>query len=119
MTLQAILAEPSFMEILVAGGTGLRDPEECLAQVLGFDVGALGRRNLLGQVALVAGQSRMLAFEHIAGFLMIELVRIPLDEGKIRAIVVGVAADAFLARPGGNVIRTMQPTFRGHPRSNI
>jgi len=55
VALHAILTKPAFVEILVASHASLRDPQERLAQVLHLDLGALGSRNLVGGVALVAG----------------------------------------------------------------
>ena len=60
-------------------------------------------------MALVAFQSGVLAFEHIAGFFMIERLGIPLDEGEIGAVVFGVAARALLAGAGRDVVAGMQP----------
>ena len=61
----------------------------------------------------------MLAFQKVAGFLVIELVGIPLDEREIRAVVIGVAAHAFLAGPRGNVVRGVQSALVGDARPNI
>lgn len=111
VALDAILTKTSLMEILVASHASLRDPKERLAQVLHLDLGALGGWDFVGSVALVACQTGVLAFEKVAGFLVVELVRIPLDKGEVDAVVIGVAADALLARPGRNVIRPMQPAL--------
>ena len=48
MALEAILAESSFMEVFVTRSTGLRDPQEGLAEILHLDVRTLGGRNLFG-----------------------------------------------------------------------
>ena len=39
---------------------------------------------------------------------MFEILRVPLDDGEIRAVVVGVALGAFLAGTGPDAIRGMQ-----------
>ena len=50
----------------------------------------------------------MLAFKQIARLLVVELVGIPLDEGEIHSVVIGVAAHALLARAGRNMVGTVQ-----------
>ena len=121
MALQTILTESAFVEIFVTSYASLRDPEEGLAQILHLDAGALGCGNLFREVALVARQSGVFAFQQVACFLVIELVRarIPLDQREIRAVVIGVASSALLARAGRNVIRAVQSAFRSNPRTNV
>ena len=108
VALQAVLSQPAIMEIFVASHAGLRDAEEGFAQILHLDRGALGSRNFFGEVALVASQARVLALEQVSGFLVVELVWIPLDQGEIHSIVVGVTTHAFLAGSGGDVIGSVQ-----------
>lgn len=48
-------------------------------------------------MALVTGQPCMLAFEGVSRFFMIEALEIPLDQGEVFAVVLGVAAPALLA----------------------
>ena len=119
VALQAILPEPPLVKVFVAGYARLRNPQEGLAEVLHFYIGALGGRDSIGKVALVAGQTGMFAFQQISGFLVVKLVRIPLDQREIRPIVIGVAADAFLAGAGQNVIGPVQPALGGDSRANI
>jgi len=119
VTLQAILPQSPFVEIFVARSAGLRDSQERLTQILRLDVGSLGRRNLFRKMALVASQTGMLAFQQVSSFLVVEFVRIPLDQRKIGTIVIGVAAHAFLAGTGRNVIGAVQPLLRGHSRADI
>ena len=57
-----------------------------------------------GVVALVAFQTGVLALQHISGLVMVERLGVPLDERKILPVVFGVAACAFLARSGRNVV---------------
>jgi len=61
----------------------------------------------------------MFAFQQVSGFFVVELVRIPLDQRKIFAVVIRVAAHAFLAGARGDVIGPMQPAFGGDSRANI
>jgi hypothetical protein len=119
MALQAILSQSPFVKVFVASHAFLRNPQEGFAQVLLLYVGALGGGNFLGQVTFIAGQAGVFAFQQVSGFFMIELVRIPLDQRKIHAVVIGVAAHAFLAGAGGNVIGTVQAAFGRDSRANI
>jgi len=119
VALQAILSETSFVKVFVAGHACLRNPQEGLAQILLLYVRALGGGDFIGQVALIAGQAGMFAFQQVSGFFVIELVRIPLDQRKIFAVVIRVAAHAFLAGARGDVIGPVQPAFGGDSRTNI
>ena len=92
MALQAVLTQASFVEIFMARHTSLRDTEEGLAQVLHLDTGAVDGGNAIWNVALVAGQSRVFAFQQVTRFPVIEFVGIPLDQGEVHAVVVRVAA---------------------------
>jgi hypothetical protein len=119
VALQAILSETSFVKVFVAGHACLRNPQEGLAEILLLYVRALGGGDFIGQVAFIAGQAGMFAFQQISGFFVIELVRIPLYQRKIFAVVIRVAAHAFLAGARGDVIGPVQPAFSGDSRSNI
>lgn len=66
-------------------------------------------------MALVASQSRVLAFQRVAGFLVIESFDVPLDQRKVFAIMLGVAAGALLARPWRDVIGRMQASVSCEP----
>ena len=121
VALDAIRSQPPFVKIFVTRRAGLRDSQEALAQIFRLDVGALGGRNPLRQVTLVAGQPRVLALQHVAGLAVIELVRtrVPLDQRKICAVVIRVTLHAFLAGARGNVIRAVQTLFCCHPRPDV
>jgi hypothetical protein len=119
VALQAILSQSPFVKVFVASYAFLRNPQEGLAQILLLYVGALGRGNFLGQVAFIAGQAGVFVFQQISGFFMIELGRIPLDQRKTHAVVIGVAAHAFLAGARGNVVRTVQSAFGRYSSANI
>ena len=56
------------------------------------------------RVTAVAGQRLVLAFERVTGLLVVECFDVPLDEGKIHAVVLGMAACAILAGCGIEVI---------------
>lgn len=119
MALQAVLAQASLVEILMASDASLRDPQEGLAEILALDAGALAGGNAIRKVALVAGQSRVLAFQHVTGFAVIEFVGIPLDQRKIRPVVVRVAARALLARSCRDMVGGVQPAFGRDARADV
>ena len=115
MALQAIRAQATFMLILVACGASRRHTKIGSVQVLDFDGPAFLGRNVGRIVAFVAGQASMLAFEEISRVLVIESFDIPLDQREIFSVVLRVAAGAFLAGAGGNVIRSVKPFVSRKP----
>src|SRR5579862_1518006 len=119
VALDAIRAEPAFVEILVARRAGLRDPEKRLTEILHLDRGALGSGNLIGRVALIAGEAGVFALEQVARFFVIELIGVPFDKREVHAIVIGVAAYAFLAGTSGYVIGSVQSALGGDPRADV
>ena len=88
------------MKIFMAGGAGLRKADEAAIQILFFNQGAFARRNALRGVALLAFDARVLSFKHVARLFMIKGFRVPFDQLKINAVVVGVALDTFLTGSG-------------------
>jgi len=119
VALQTFLPESPFVEILVTRYARLRNTQESLAEIFLLNVRPLGRWYAFGKMTLVAGEPGVLAFQQVAGFFVVELIRVPFDQREIRAIVVGMAAHALLAGACGNVIRAMQPALFRHPRSDI
>src|SRR5579859_2787043 len=99
--------------------TRLREPKEGAVQIFNFDVGALGRRNLLRRMALFAGQAGVLAFQWKPGLRMIEGFRVPLNQRKILAVVVGVAGGAALTRSRLNVVGGVKSLMRRHARCDF
>ena len=59
-------------------------------------------------MALVAFEPGVLAFQHVSGFFVVESLSIPLDEGKILAVVFGMAAGALLAGALGDVVGSVE-----------
>jgi len=55
----------------------------------------------------------MLAFEKISSFLVIEGLNVPFDQREVLSIVFGVAAGAFLAGAGRNVVGSVQAPSTG------
>jgi hypothetical protein len=85
------------MLVLVAGNASSGNTQVGPAGIFDFYRRAFLRRNARRIVALVAIQSSVLAFEYISRVLMVERLDVPLDEGKVLAIVLGVTSGAFLA----------------------
>ena len=61
----------------------------------------------------------MFPLQKITSFLVIELIRIPFNKRKIRAVMVGMAANTFLAGIGRDAIGGMQSAFGHNPRANV
>ena len=61
----------------------------------------------------------MFTFQSVAGLLVIEDLRIPLNKWEVLAVMIGVAAYALLAGPGGDVIRPVQTALGGDARTNV
>jgi predicted lysophospholipase L1 biosynthesis ABC-type transport system permease subunit len=70
-------------------------------------------------VAFAAGQAGVLAFEYVSRFLVIEGFDVPLNQRKVLAIVLGVAACAFLAGASGNFVGGVQALMGGKPRRDL
>lgn len=98
VALQTIFAQPSFVLVLMTSHATCGNPEESLIRIGNFDGCAFGRRDVLGAMAAVAGQSRVFALEGVSGLLVVERADVPLDEGKVLSVMLRVAANAFLAR---------------------
>lgn len=90
-----------------------------MVQVLGFYSRALRHGDLVGRVTLGAGQRGVLAFKRIAGLAVVEGPDIPLDYGKVNAVVLRVAGDAFLAGTWLEVITGVQALVRDHARRDL
>lgn len=119
VALRAIGAEPPGVRILVAGGAGFGNPEEGAVEVLDLDQGALAAGNVVGSVALPAFESGVLSFQEVARLLVVEISRVPLDDGEIQAVVIGVTFSAFLARTGPDTVRGMQAPVSREAGSNL
>jgi hypothetical protein len=91
VALLAIRTQAAFMKILVAGATGLGCAEKCARKILDFDDGARRRGNMLGGMTFGTSHPLMFPFQNIPGKIMVESLGIPLDQGKVFAIVLGVA----------------------------
>ena len=119
MALGAVVAQSSLVRVLVTTDTRLREAEERAVQIFDLDAGALGSGNLLRRMALLAGESRVLAFQLESGEGMVEGFRVPLNQGEIFAVVVGVASRTSLARSWLGAVRRVQALVRGDARGDL
>lgn len=97
----------------------LREAQERAVQIFDFDASALGRRNLLRGMALLAGESRVFAFQLESGECMVEIFRVPLDQRKVLTVMVRVASRTSLAGSGLNVVGGVQAFVCGNARGNL
>ena len=70
-------------------------------------------------VALVAGKSGVFSLKQVSGFLVVEGLDVPLDQGEVFAVVLGVAAGALLARSGREIVGCVQPLMGRKPRCDL
>lgn len=63
---------------------------------------------MAGCVAAIAGETGMLALEHVSGLFMVEGSEVPFDKGKFAPIVFGMAASATLARSDHQPITSVE-----------
>jgi len=103
--------ETSFVEVFMARDAGLGQAQERAVQILVLNRRAFLRRDAGRVVALIALESSVFAFEHVSRFAVVESFDVPLDQGEIVAVVLGVAAGAFLAGAGGNLVSGVKPAM--------
>lgn len=94
---KTILAKASFVLILVAGDASSGKTEIRSAGVFNLDRSAFLGRNVRGIMAFGALQPGMFPLENVPGVFVIKGFDIPLNEGEIFTIVLGMAAGALLA----------------------
>ena len=111
--------ETALVEIFVARNAGSRKTEKGAVQIFIFDCRAFLRGYARCVVALVTGQSRVLAFQHVPGFLVVEGLGVPFNQREVFAIVFGVTASTLLARAGRNVIRRVQSLVSGNSAGDL
>ena len=109
----ALRAEPSLVKILVAGPAGLGDADEGAVEILRLNQGAHRRGNVFRGMAFLTLDTFVLSFEQIARLFMIEGLGVPLDDGEIDTVVVGVALRTSLAGAGGETIGEVQALVGG------
>jgi len=99
VTTLAIISQSAFVWVGMAGKAILCQAEERLGQIFVLNQWPQRRRDIFRQVALLAYQSDVFAFERVTRLLVVELVfrRIPVDQRKILAIMFQVAANTILS----------------------
>ena len=97
-------AQTALVEIFVTGRAGGGHTEIGAVQILFLNGRTFLRRDAGGIVALVAGQSSVLALKQISGFLVVESLGVPFNKREVFAVVLRVATGALLAGAGGDVI---------------
>lgn len=99
VALQAIVAELPFVHIFMARHAILREPEKRLGKILVLNKRALFADHVHRRMTFLAGNSRVLAFQLVAGLLVIKLFlgRFPVNQVEIFAVVFEVAANAILS----------------------
>ena len=97
VTRSASRPEASTMWIFVASSTSLRDADKTAVEVFDLDQCALGGGNMFRSMALPALHTRMLALEGITRLLVVEGLRVPLDQREVEPVMIGVALHALLA----------------------
>ena len=109
VALRAIGAQAAVVSVLVAGGAGRAQSQKGPAQIVDLDRGPLGARNIPGSVTEITADSGVFALQYIASLLVVEILRIKLDQLEVGSVVFRVAARAFLARSRLHSISGVQP----------
>lgn len=115
----AILAQPPLVLILVASHARRGKAQIGSAGIFDLDRGAFLGRNVRGIMALRTLQPSVLALENVPGIFVIEGFDIPLDQGKIFTVVLGMTAGAFLAGTARNVVGRVQALVSGEAGSDF
>jgi len=79
VTLEAVLAQPSLVLVLVTGDAARGNAQECFIQIFDFDGPTLGLGDMFSSVTTIAGQPRVFALQWISRLLVAEGARVPLD----------------------------------------
>ena len=103
----------------MAGRARRRKAEIGSAGIFDLDRGAFLGRNVRGIMALRTLQPSMLALENVPGVFVIEGFGIPLDQGKIFTVVLGMTAGALLAGTARNVVGRVQALVSGEAGSDF
>ena len=96
----AVRAHLAAVFIRVTAHTFAREAQIGAVQIFHLDASTIGGRNIFRLVTFFAGNSHVLSLEDKTCLGVIELfaARIPSNEGKIHAIMIGMAFRAFLTR---------------------
>ena len=96
---QAVVSEPSFVNILVARNAILDEPKKRSGQILDLDERALFFHHVHRGVAFLARQTSVLAQQLVTRQVVVKffLRRLPVNEIEVRSVVIQVALHAVLA----------------------
>ena len=119
VALLALRTQTSLMRILMAGSAGLGNADEAPVEVPHLDERAVSRGNVLRCMTLLTFDPSVFSFQHVARLFMIEGLGVPLEDGEIYAIVVGVALGALLAGAGGETVGKMQTLVSGEATCDL
>jgi hypothetical protein len=99
VTLQAVVPELAFVHIFVARHAILRQPEEGLRNIFHFDERTVIANHEGRRVALFTSNASMLSLQLVTGQAMIKLFlrRLPVNQTKVLAVMIQMAANAILA----------------------
>lgn len=112
-------AQPPMVRILVTRGTSRRETKVGAAQVFDLDGCALRRGNPSWRVAAAALQPGMFTCQGVSRLLVIERFGVPLDKGKIFAVMIRVATRALLAGPRLDIIGSVQASVGRYSAGNL
>jgi hypothetical protein len=121
VALLAVLSEAAAVFILVAVNAIRGYPQEGAGLVTHLNGEKLCVRNVIGSMAAIARQPRMLAEQVITGLGVIEAGGRwrPLHDGEVFPIVLGVTARAFLAGVSPQSVGGMQAAAGPEPGGNL
>ena len=119
VALCTVRPQSSLMRVVVAAPASLGQPDEGSRQILHLDQRFLAGCDVFWHVALPAFEARVLPLQGIAGLLVIERLRIPLDDREVAPVVIGVAFGALLARTRPQPVRRVQPLVSIQPSGDL
>ena len=119
VALLAAWSEAALVAILVADNATRRQTKIGSAEIPGFDGATFLRRDMGRVMAFATRQTCMFALDRISRFLVIERLDVPFDQRKIFSVVFGVAAGAFLAGTGRDLVRGVQTSACGKSSRNL
>jgi len=119
MALLTGLTQPSIVWVLVTRRACRREAKVGASHVFDLDGCALRGSNAHGRVATVALQPGVFAYQRVSCLFVIERFGVPLDKGKIFAVMIGVATRALFAGSGLNVVRSVQASACHYSAGNL
>jgi len=115
VTLQAVRAQRPLVLVLVTGGAGTREPEKTSVEVL--DTGAFNDEP--GRVTAITSDLGVLSLEGEPDAGVLKLARLPVQQRKILAVMLGMTVDASVAAPTGTRVCGVQSALPLEPRGDL